>query len=163
MPAEIDKTITDEQIRLAENISRFGLRVKDIGFVLGFSKGTFDRILRTNPKLVEAIEKGRAVAALEVTKRMYDLVMTGEHPALMIFWLKTQQQWRETNFHVHDLPQFRDSTKGTINLDKCTVEELKILKNIALRQQARAVEGTNGPGESGLDTDYEEVNHTESE
>lgn len=49
----------------------------------------------------EELEAGKSEAALKVSRTAYRLAVSGETPAMTMFWLKTQCGWRETTHLDH--------------------------------------------------------------
>ena len=77
-----------------------GLKVVDIAAIFGLSKCTFERQCKENPSIYEALLKGRAEARIGLTKKAYQMAMSGD-TATMIFLLKTQCGFTERTEQIN--------------------------------------------------------------
>ena len=80
--------ISDEQIRQAEILAGYGLTQNQIADVLGISRRTFSR-KQDEPRVLAALEKGRALAQRQVGKSIYEKALKGDMTAA-IWWEKTR-------------------------------------------------------------------------
>ena len=55
--------------------------------------------MKKDPNLLAAIERGRDAAIANVSQTAYQMAVSGEHPAMTMFWLKTRARWKEVH-HV---------------------------------------------------------------
>lgn len=86
---------TDKDIQQLEIMSGMRMPVKYIAAILGCSKETLDRRIADTPKFTEAVANGRAKASTKVFQTAYSMATSGKCPSLTIFWLKTQEGWKE--------------------------------------------------------------------
>jgi hypothetical protein len=93
-----------QEIKRIETMSGLGLTVDQMAAVLGVSKKTFERRIEDTPAAKDALEKGRALAAFNVTETAYKLAISGKVPAMTMFWLKCRARWREVNVVEHSGP-----------------------------------------------------------
>lgn len=84
----------DEKIKKVEFLTGAGFRVEDIAGYFGVSRATFYRYMDNDPRIVEALEKGRVSINAGVAGSLYKNAMAGNVVAQM-FWLKTRARWRE--------------------------------------------------------------------
>ena len=47
----------------------------------------------------DELREGKAEAKAKVANRAYKMAISGDSPAMTMFWLKTQCGWRETSHH----------------------------------------------------------------
>lgn len=80
---EID---TDRVVELAGR----GLNQAEICLVLGISERTLYRYKAEQSVLAEAIKRGRAIAADEVSNKLYDMAVGGDLGAI-VWWEKTRR------------------------------------------------------------------------
>lgn len=78
-----------EIIRQVETMAGLGLRTEDIAAVVGVGKRTIER------RLLEAVQRGRSRATAQVAQTAFRMAVSGETPAMTMFWLKCQGRWRE--------------------------------------------------------------------
>ncbi len=107
-PAELN-------LQQIEDFAGTGLTIEQIAALLKIPKRTFERMQSNSEAIQEAIERGRAVALHKVATTAYVLAVSGECPAMTMFYLKTRGGWRET--HRLEVADER----------KLTPEELKIM------------------------------------
>lgn len=79
---------TEEHIRQAEALAGYGLTTEHVASILKISTSTVER------HLAEAMAEGRAKAAGNITRTLYQQAMSGNTAAL-IFWTKTRLRWQE--------------------------------------------------------------------
>lgn len=80
-----------------ETMAGLGLPMSDICVILGLSKRALERRIKSNEIFKQAIERGRAKANLNVSKKVYEMATSGEHERTSIFWLKSRANWCETS------------------------------------------------------------------
>lgn len=88
---------TDEQIAEIERMSAIRLVIKDMAAILGVSKSTFERRLNDDPRVSEAVNKGRAKAMARAHAWAYREAFENNNTTMAIFWLKTQARWRDVS------------------------------------------------------------------
>ncbi len=94
MPAKKIK-LGPGQISQIEAMAGLGLKVEQMAAILGISKKTFERRMVEKKEVIDALERGRSIAANNVTKTAYEMAKSGKIPSMTMFWLKCRQNWRE--------------------------------------------------------------------
>lgn len=92
--------ITDEQLRQAELLAGYGLTQKQIGDVLGIAERTL-RAKKNEPRVLAALEKGKAVAQHKVGKSIFERALHGDMTAA-IWWEKTRAGRSERVITQHE-------------------------------------------------------------
>lgn len=89
------KTLTKQQIQSLSRMAGQGLTNEQMGAIFGMSKKTFERRMKDTPGGFDALEKGRAQAGDRVSQTAFDMAVSGQSPAMTMFWLKCRLRWRE--------------------------------------------------------------------
>lgn len=84
------KTLTDEQRKQVQTLAGYGLNQEQIARMLGMHRET----LRKHCK--EELEKGKDVAYTQALNSLFANIKKGKEASL-IFYLKTQHNWKEKN------------------------------------------------------------------
>ena len=123
--------LSPDEVKRIETMAGLGLNVSQMAAVLNMSKKTFERRMHDTEGASDALEKGRASAALNVTKTAYSLATSGKVPAMTMFWLKCRERWKEVSVHEHSGPDGKPIE--TIDKNGMTDEELdaKIAEKLA--------------------------------
>lgn len=101
-----------EQSKRVESLSGLGLRTDQIASIEGMSRATIQRVYQ------KEITEGREKAVATVAKTAYQMAVGGKVPAMTMFWLKTQAQWREVQRVEHSGPDGKAiETKENITFD----------------------------------------------
>ncbi|MGB1290544.1 MAG: helix-turn-helix domain-containing protein [Pseudoalteromonas sp.] len=108
--------IKEEDIDRVETMASYGLKVEQIAAILKMSRKTFYRRMEENPKIEEALEKGRSVAVYNVSQTAYQQAVSGKVPAMTMFWLKCRAKWQESHKIIHE---------GKIDFDKLSDDEIE--------------------------------------
>lgn len=87
--------ITKEDIEKIETMAGMGMRIDDIALVLNCTARTIQNHIKKNDELKDALKRGRAKANFNVAQKAYEMAMSGNIPAMTIFWLKTRANWQE--------------------------------------------------------------------
>jgi len=80
---------------MATKLAGIGLTIKQIAHMLDVSKATLDRRMSEDPKVSEALEKGRAQAASKVMMSAFNMAISEKHPFMTTFWLRCRLGWAE--------------------------------------------------------------------
>ena len=80
---------------MAEEMAMVHVPFHHIAVCLGVSKSTFLRELEHNQRLADTVEKYRSVGSNAVYDTAYKMAISGQFPAMTMFWLKCREQWRE--------------------------------------------------------------------
>jgi len=134
------KTLTDEQRAQVEALAAY-FSQEQIADYLGISRNTFSAIMDREPDVYERYKKGKAKAIGTIASSLIQKARDGD-TACMIFFLKTQANWRETSrteiTGSDGGPiQQQHGGKVAINLKNLTDEELDALEATL----SKAVEG----------------------
>jgi len=125
--------LTDEQITQVKVLAGLGLTEEQICLVIGIEERTFRKKKSNNEALNTAYKKGRSEHASRVTKKLWEQIEAGNLTAI-IFYLKTQCQWRETSVvETKDVTPDKPQKNRLSNLN---VDELKTLRNLVKKTQA---------------------------
>lgn len=124
LKARID--LTPDDIKKIQRMAGLGLKVEQMAAVLGMSKKTFERRMKDTKGAADALEKGRAVAVMNVSETAYELATSRKHPIMTMFWLKCQGRWKEVQ--PVEISGPNGQPIETRALEKMTDEELKAKK-----------------------------------
>lgn len=122
---------TEETRRVVEVMAACGDTYSDIALALGIVENTLKKHYRA--ELVE----GKARANSAVKAAAYKMAVSGQCPAMTIFWLKTQCRWRE--------PQEIDVTSGGRPLGELSADELERKALEILARRAGGAPALDGP------------------
>jgi hypothetical protein len=89
------KEISEDDYPKIEELSAKGVPVKSIAAHFGMGKSTFDRRVSESEELKLVLEQGRSKSIEAVASVAYQMALSGNHPAMTMFWLKCRAQWRE--------------------------------------------------------------------
>lgn len=95
--------ITADHIRLIETAAGYGLTEAAIARLVGCSPETFYRRKGIRPDILTALERGKALAALNVGKALYTKAIKGDVPAIT-WYEKTRQNRSEISRLEHSGP-----------------------------------------------------------
>lgn len=87
--------ITADHVRLIETAAGYGLTEAAIARLVGCSPRSFYTKKGLRADVVAALERGKALAGLNVGKALYTRAIGGEVPAI-IWWEKTRQNRADT-------------------------------------------------------------------
>ena len=86
------------------------------------STKSFYELLTQYPKLWHALKKGEFESNVTVQSKGYEMAVSGEHPAMTIFWLKTRCGFREEPIFNFIVQKF--GVKEPKNLNPEQLEEV---------------------------------------
>ena len=87
-------------LKQVESLAANGLTDEQIASALGISRTTLANRKRENEQFVQAIKRGKAKGIALVTNKLMESIKGGNMTG-MIFFLKTQAGWKETNVQEH--------------------------------------------------------------
>lgn len=94
-PGTPEIVLTDAQISQIEIMAGLGLTRPQIAAILGLSERSLYNKKDLDQRVTEAMARGDAKAASQVTQTLYRMATSGECPAATFFWLKTRLGWRD--------------------------------------------------------------------
>lgn len=100
------KSLSEDDIIQVESLASV-LSSEQIADYFGICRTTFYEIMKNNTEVSERYKRGRAKAIGSVAKSLLTKAQSGDTPS-MIFYLKTQAGWKETQVVDHS------STDGTM-------------------------------------------------
>jgi len=87
-------------LKQVESLAANGLTQEQIACALGISESTLTKRKKENTDFADAIKRGKAKGIALVTNKLMESIKGGNMTA-MIFFLKTQAGWKETNVQEH--------------------------------------------------------------
>jgi hypothetical protein len=93
------KDLTDEQVEQVEKLAAV-LPQEQIADYLAITDRTLRQRIADDPRVSSAYKRGRAKAAEKIGSSLIQKALNGD-TASMIFYLKTQCGWKETERHEH--------------------------------------------------------------
>lgn len=111
-PKGIIRKLTKEEMEKLPGLAGIGCNLDQIAHIFNMSPTTLDRIMARDPKVKEAIEKGRAEAGAKVKATAFQQAVTGKNPAMTMFWLKCREKWKENHSEISD-----DETNNEFSLN----------------------------------------------
>ena len=85
-------------LKQVESLAANGLTQEQIASALGISESTLTKRKKENTDFTDAIKRGKAKGIALVTNKLMESIKGGNMTG-MIFFLKTQAGWKETNLH----------------------------------------------------------------
>ena len=108
-------------LKQVESLAANGLTDEQIASALGISRTTLSNRKRENEQFVQAIKRGKAKGIALVTNKLMESIKGGNMTG-MIFFLKTQAGWKETNVQEHTGANGKDLIPSAKQM---TTDELK--------------------------------------
>ena len=87
-------------LKQVESLAANGLTQEQIAAALGISESTLHKRKQENTEFTAAIKRGKAKGIALVTNKLMESIKGGNITG-MIFFLKTQAGWKETNVQEH--------------------------------------------------------------
>ena len=87
-------------LKQVESLAANGLTHEQIAAALGISESTLTKRKRESADFTDAIKRGKAKGIAVVTNKLMESIKGGNMTG-MIFFLKTQAGWKETNVQEH--------------------------------------------------------------
>jgi hypothetical protein len=81
---------SDEQRRLVKSLAAFGFPQEQMARAVGIRSA---KTLRKHYR--EELDRGELEANAQVSKTVFQMATSGQHPVATIFWLKCRAGWRE--------------------------------------------------------------------
>ena len=86
----LSKELSEKDLQEVSIMSGLGMRFEDIAKIKGMCDDTLKKYAQSE------LEAGKAMAKQAVMQTAYQMAVSGKYPAMTMFWLKTQAQWRES-------------------------------------------------------------------
>lgn len=96
------KVLSNEQVIQVEALAAT-LSTEQIADYFGIDKGTFYNMMDRQPEIYQRYKKGKSQAVGSVAKSLLSQALAGNTTAI-IFYLKTQGMWKETQGIEHSNP-----------------------------------------------------------
>lgn len=103
-------------LKQVESLAANGLTDEQIASALGISRTTLSNRKRENEQFVLAIKRGKAKGIALVTNKLMESIKGGNITG-MIFFLKTQAGWKETNAQEEENKEAKNNPKNTITIN----------------------------------------------
>ena len=87
-------------LKQVESLAANGLTQEQIACALGIRESTLTKRKKENTDFTDAIKRGKAKGIALVTNKLMESIKGGNMTG-MIFFLKTQAGWKETNVQEH--------------------------------------------------------------
>lgn len=104
--------LSQKQMDQLEGFGAIRLPMERIAAIFGVSKRTLERALKKNPAARAALERGTAIASANVRQTAFTQATSG-NTTMLIFWLKTQEGFREKDREEDAEEKRRDATRRT--------------------------------------------------
>lgn len=85
------------QLKQLKLLAGYGLTLNELAGFLGINPSTLDDLIKRDPNIKGAIEKGRSEAAGQVAQSLFNNAVRKNNVTAQIFWLKTRLRWREAD------------------------------------------------------------------
>lgn len=126
--------LTDKEYKQIQSMAAIRVTEEQMAYILGIPPATFFRMLKRDKRLSDSIKNGKANGSAKIKKRAYEIAMSGDSPSMLMFWLKTQERWSESDKFT--LPE-GDSTKEAVKKmsseeRQAKIQEYERLKKISL-------------------------------
>ncbi len=95
------KTVKPFDVPQLEQMAAVGLTTQQMSALLGMSTASFERRLKDDLAVRDAVHKGRARAIFNVGATAYQQAVSGKVPAMTMFFLKCRAGWKETQAVEH--------------------------------------------------------------
>ena len=95
MAKPIPPPLTEAELKQIRTMGGFGMPVRQIAAVLGFSEDKLRDMMERQPEIKASILKGRSETSAQVRNTAFKMAMSGKCPAMTIFWLKVRERWKE--------------------------------------------------------------------
>ena len=133
--------ISPEELEQFKRLCSYSLTLENIAdwFMIPFT--TFNRILKRQPDLVEIYKKGKEDRKAWVEKSLYKKIEQGDRACIM-FYLKCQGGWRETQRLEHTGGPEPIKVENTVNIESLDLplETKKVILEAIKKQKTKAKE-----------------------
>lgn len=110
--------LSEADIEQAAKLAGVGCSTEQVAHILGMSPATFDRRIAENPAISEAMAKGRDSANAKVQSVAYQMAISGKHPYMTTFWLRTRVRWSEPKSEERPQEESRGADDGIFQLKR---------------------------------------------
>lgn len=113
------RTPTEEEMY---KFGAVGCGMASMAAYFGFSTQTFYEYINQRPSLWHALKKGEFESNVTVQSKAYEMAVSGDHPTMTMFWLKTRCGFREEPIFAFITQRF--GVKEPKNLNPEQMEEV---------------------------------------
>lgn len=110
-----ERDFTDNDYKMIEKYGGLGLTIEMIASLFDVSKATFERMMKRDEKINDAILKGRSTALHNVAATAYQMAVSGKQPAMTMFYLKVRGRWSEPRETPISPDEEKPKTEITLN------------------------------------------------
>ena len=113
-----------DDMKKIEKMAGLGMPQEMIAHVFGMKVLTFQNRMDKYPEVRMAYDKGVADATMKVAETAFAQAVSGENPAMTMFWLKCRAGWKETSRHeIHTKTTIEDLVNGAAQLEERDVTD----------------------------------------
>ena len=125
LPGEQVRWLTPHEIAQVADMAGLHMTMDQISAILQISFSTLDRRLQDQPGVREAYENGRAGKSQMVRQAAFNMAVSGLHPAVTIFWLKTKENFIESAKDLDKIIIESLSDEDLVKLSERAIETLR--------------------------------------
>ena len=103
------KILSPKEIEEIEMMAGLGLRYEDIALIKNMCDDTLKKYAS------DALSRGKAKAKAAVMQTAFKMATSGKVPAMTMFWLKTQAQWREAQTLINESQNLKEQVQNSNN------------------------------------------------
>ena len=131
---------TDEQRRMAEGLTGFGMREDEIARLIGIDPKTLRKHFRRE------LDVGAIRTKAAVAKKAFEMAMSGQHPAMTKFFLERRAGWGQMPTATQELAHEQPAKPSDADLNKTITDQL------ARIAAAASLAGIPGRPDTGTET-----------
>lgn len=110
---------TEDDLKKVEKLAGLGISQRKIAHVFGMPYDTFADRMKKSPELRMAYDIGVANATVKVAESAFEQAVSGNNPAMTMFWLKCRDNWKETQKHeISTKVTIEDLVNGAAQLEE---------------------------------------------
>jgi len=98
--------LTDRELGMLERLAGLGMSHRKLAHILGWSIKTFIKHRENDPRVLQAINRGRAKADAQVASSLFRQALNGDVPAIK-WWEQTRGGMREVSVTEHRIVDVR--------------------------------------------------------
>jgi hypothetical protein len=128
MPRELGENIrwfSDKEIEQIREMSGLHMTQDQQAAVLKVSSATMDRRLNDQPGVREAYIEGKAITSALVRKSGLAMALSGNSPAMTIFWLRCKENFQENDGKIEQIIISSLTDEELVKLSEQAIKTLK--------------------------------------